>query len=173
MGSAIGQSHPVVIVNERHSLWLLSKYNYRFASILLYCLPPYHSTPHPFILLNSTHYFLLYSPFSRPFSSAPCSFFLSSRDLGVCTQFLLCKSFSRMDECPRPIHHHAYPPPSPLFLYHLAVDLTSDVPVSCFLVPSLFLSPSLFLHLCLLLHPFLGHTATMGELPSTQAVKRL
>lgn len=102
--------------------------------------------------------FSLYSPFSPPFSPAPCSFF-SSRDLGVCTQFLLCKSFSWMDERPQPIHHRAYPPPSPLFLYHLAVNLTSDVPVSHFLIPSLFLSPLLFLHLCLLFLPFLGHTA--------------
>lgn len=99
--------------------------------------------------------------------------FFSSRDLGVCTQFLLCKSFSWMDEQPWPIHQHAYPPPSPLFLYHLAVNLTSDVPVSRFFYPS---SLSLFFAVSTSLSsfsPFLGHTATMGNLPSTPAVKRL
>lgn len=140
--------------------------------LIVLCLSPCHSASHPFILLSSTHYF---SPTPSLLHSCQChALFSPFRDLGVCTQFLLCKSFSWMDECPRPIHHRAYPLPSPLFLYHLAVNLTSDVPVSHFLIPSLLLSPLLFLHLCLLLLlPFLGHTATMGELPSTPAVKCL
>lgn len=84
--------------------------------------------------ITSIHSFqqhsLLYSSFSPLFCPVPCSFFFFPfKNLGVCTQFLLCESFSWMDERPQPIHHRAYPPPSSLFLYHLAVNLTSDVPV--------------------------------------------
>lgn len=162
-------------MNELHSVWLLFKYRCRSAGILLYCvsLP---ITPHHICSFFSTAHiiFFLYSPVSPLFSPAfSLHAFFSSRNLGVCTQFLLCKSFSWMDERPWPIHQCAYPPPSPLFLYHLAVNLTSDVPVSFFLIHSLFLFSLLFLHLCLLLPLFLGHTATMSDLPSTPAVKRL
>lgn len=61
-------------------------------------------------------------------------FFLSASpppsDVSICTQFLRCKSFNWMDERPQPIHHRSYPLPSPLFLHHPVVNLTSDVPVS-------------------------------------------
>lgn len=64
--------------------------------------------------------------------SIPFFFFppLPPSDVSICTQFLRCKSFNWMDERPQPIHHRSYPLPSPLFLHHPVVNLTSDVPVS-------------------------------------------
>lgn len=57
-------------------------------------------------------------------------------DLSVCAQFLGCKPFSWMDEGPKLIHHRSYPPSWLLFLYHPAVKLTSDVPISSLLGPA-------------------------------------
>lgn len=103
---------------------------------------------------SSQQHTLFFFPFTPPsllYSFQLRALFFFSRNLGVCTQFLLCKSFSWMDERPQPIHHRPYPPPSPLFLYHLAVNLTSDVQVSCVSYP---LSLSLSFTVSTSLSPF-------------------
>lgn len=122
--------------------------NFRSASIVLYCvLLPHHSTSAVLCLTPRQHSFFSFFPPLPP------------SDVSICTQFLRCKSFNWMDERPQPIHHRSYPLPSPLFLHHPVVNLTSDVPVSFSLFfPSLRLLPTLCPYLCpffSLLHPVL------------------